>query len=130
MTEDGRQLDDRWVLGWRGLVVTRVEADDGCAVLYFGDTARLTLAPDAGATVSTSLTGERVPASLHALAGLVDKGLLSAVAFTNGTLRLVLDNGYRVDARPSVDGVAWRATSPERSWASRVGGGLDTQLRT
>ena len=112
------ELDDRWLLPFRGLAVTRVVVD-----FQFG------LVLDAGCTVSigglgtlswtsegrTPGTAELRPASQEVAAGLTLFGarVMSAVAFKSGVLRLAFSSGCLLRVTPDPVFEAWTATAPD-----------------
>jgi hypothetical protein len=133
-SESEEELDDRWLLGWRGSSVSAIDVADHCAIISVGDSSVLTIefpALLASADVSSgpvvSLTTDgRVQMSpdLHTLVG---QRILSSVAFKSGALRLVFDAGQRLTVAAADHYEPWRFTGKSgRRWRSLPGGGLAT----
>ncbi|GAA1745123.1 DUF6188 family protein [Nonomuraea bangladeshensis] len=111
------ELEDRWLLPYRGMQVIQI------CVSY-----QLTLLLDSGAQVDVETEAElstlraldRVKARLlpeqqdvaPALT-LFGATVLSAVAFKSGSLRLGFDNGLQLKVKPDVRYEAWSAHGPD-----------------
>jgi hypothetical protein len=118
---DGQQtlteLDDRWILPFRGLVVTQIQVD-----FAFGLTLenRGAVRIESTAVLSWAAAGanpEKIvlePSRQEIAAGLAlfNTTVLSAVAFKPGGLQIAFSNGrlLRVDPDPNYE--AWTANGP------------------
>lgn len=97
-------LEDRWLLPFRGLTVTQVVVDFEFGLILGGD-ARLSIATTA--ELGWAARGERSdsvelhPERQDVAAGLdlFNTSVLSAVAFKSGGLRLVFDDGHLLRVR-------------------------------
>ncbi|MDX3246591.1 DUF6188 family protein [Streptomyces sp. ME18-1-4] len=122
--------EDRWILGLRGLTVTRIGVDHQLS-LGLGVDAWLTLEGPCWLTDGSAGKDGRqetvVPERQDVAAALALFGAMamSAVAFKTGSLRLVFDNGIRLECRADPSFEAWQMTGPEgRCFASLPGGAL------
>lgn len=124
------EREDRWIMGLRGLEVTRISVDYQLSLLLGSDAwvvlegrCRLSQGPAAGDGPQEMLDpGQQDVAAALALFGA---RVVSAVAFKAGSLRMVFDNGLHLgcEADPSFE--AWQVTGPG-DWrcVSLPGGGL------
>jgi uncharacterized protein DUF6188 len=111
------ELDDRWLLPYRGLTVTRICVDHALT-LSFGPDAQVAIESTAILTKGPAAAPLAQPAALepwHQDVGpalmLLGTRVLSRVAFKNGTLRLVLGS-HHLSVRPHPGFEAWKATGP------------------
>lgn len=96
--------EDRWILGLRGLAVTRISVDcqlsllpgAECWVVLEG-TCRLSRGPAGSDGPQEVLDPGRQ--DVAAALALFGAKILSAVAFKTGSLRLVFDNGQQLSCR-------------------------------
>jgi hypothetical protein len=110
--------EDRWLLKYRDLVVTKISIDYRLS---------LQLGPDAEVVIETPAWVSKgsianpasprtwiVPEAQDVTAALPLFGakVVSAVAFKSGGLRLVFDSGLHVNCRPDPAFEAWQATGP------------------
>jgi Family of unknown function (DUF6188) len=130
--DDGQQslteLDDRWILPFRGLLVTQVQVD-GAFGLNLDDQGAVRISNTA--TLGWAAAGARPekvvldPERQDVAAGLVlfNTEVLSAVAFKSGVLRIVFSSGrlLRVDPDPRYE--AWTATGPNGMFIVAMPGG-------
>ena len=121
-SEDEQELPDRWLLGWRGMRVRRVEASERGTVMALGDRSTLDL-PLEGVTLRFASRAHDATATDPLLPDLVGDEVVSSVAFKSGALRVVFRSGLRLDVVASEGRGAWRATGESgRQWGSGVGG--------
>ena len=125
------EMDDRWLLGWRGLRVEEIRVDFRLLLLFGRDVelaveqrASVSLgglkAPGADALVLTPETGD-----VAGVLPLLRATVLSSVAFKSGTLRIVFSTGHHLNVEPSEQFEAWTAAGPGSSrLVCRPGGGL------
>ena len=98
MTRDMVEREDRWILPLRGDTVTRIEPgeqtvfllDSGVRIIV-GEHAYFTKGPITGPDVVRSQLAEFDPDELQKSVGA---HVLSAVGFKDGSLRIVLHNGW------------------------------------
>ncbi|WP_032918162.1 DUF6188 family protein [Streptomyces rimosus] len=122
--------DDRWILGLRGLTVTKICVDHQLSFLMGTDfrvvlegPCRLSHGAAGGKGPHAVLVPERQDVA-DALA-LFGAEVVSAVAFKTGSLRLVFDNGLHLDCQADSSFEAWQLTGPEgRRFVSLPGGEL------
>ena len=114
-SEDEREGEDRWWLGWRGLRVRQVEASGQGSIVHIGERSELTL-PAQGFTLRSASHADDAPTEADAVtADLAGDTVLSCVAFKTGALRVVFQSGLRLD----IQGQAWSAVGESgRSWVS------------
>ncbi|MFY1687039.1 DUF6188 family protein [Plantactinospora sp. WMMB782] len=127
------ERDDRWILPFRGLAVTRIRVDSAfvldlaeVAEVRISNVARLGWVNVADRPDEVRLDPEHQDVS----AGLVLVGttVLSAVAFKSGGLRLVFDDGHLLRVGPHPRRTAWTAIGPDRTLVTSVpSGGLAVQ---
>jgi Family of unknown function (DUF6188) len=130
-----QELDDRWLLGWRGLRVEQLRVDYRL-VLMLGQACELAVeqpgvvavggvrSPDARPVSVVPQTGD-VAAALP----LLHTTVLSSIAFKTGTLRVVFDSGHHLEVHPSADYEAWTAAGPGTAkWVCLPGGALAVWL--
>ncbi|WJV47903.1 DUF6188 family protein [Streptomyces flavofungini] len=122
--------EDRWILGLRGLVVTKISVDYQLSLLLGSDAwvvlegpCRLSQGPAARDGRQEMMDpGQQDVAAALALFGAK---ILSAVAFKTGTLRLVFDNGLHLDCGADPSFEAWQVTGPgDWRFVSMPGGDL------
>jgi Family of unknown function (DUF6188) len=111
------ELDDRWILPFRGLLVTQVQVDFAFG-LNFDDQGAVRISNEV--TLGWAAAGARPekvildPERQDVAAGLAlfNTVVLSAVAFKSGVLRIVFSSGrlLRVDPDPQFE--SWTATGP------------------
>lgn len=111
------ELDDRWLLPYRGLTVTRICVDYALTLSLGADaqisiesTAILSKGP-ATAPLAPPITLEPQHQDVGPALMLFGTRVLSRVAFKKGTLRLVLGS-HHLSVRPHPDFEAWQATGP------------------
>jgi uncharacterized protein DUF6188 len=122
------ELEDRWLLGWRGLLVNQL-----CLSYQLG----LQIGPDVWLSIEERTLIGRVssagpPEAIDPEAGefaaalpLLRTTVLSSVAFKSGSLRVVFSSGHRLDVPPSAKYEAWTATGPGSArWVCTPGGEL------
>ncbi|MGP3965513.1 DUF6188 family protein [Nonomuraea sp. 3N208] len=123
--------EDRWVLGLRGLAVTRIGVDHRLS---------LALGPDVEVVVETAAALSRGPMrgpgveivqllperqDVAGALALFGAQVLSAVAFKTGSLRLVFSNALHVNCRADADFEAWQVAGPgDWRFVSLPGGDL------
>lgn len=110
-----RELDDRWILGLRGM---RVESAafaqfallilEGGAEIAFNDGAVISK----GSVKGDGYSFEFREKADEGLGFLVGAEVLSAVAFKSGSLRVVFDSGWHLNVRSSDDGAYARVRVP------------------
>ncbi|MFD0416856.1 DUF6188 family protein [Streptomyces sp. NPDC127108] len=124
------ELADRWVLGLRGLDVTKISVDYQLSLLLGSDACVVLEAPfqlswgsAAGDGPQDMLDpGQQDVAAALALFGAT---ILSAVAFKTGVLRLVFDNGLHLNCRANPSFEAWQVAGPgDWRFVSLPGGDL------
>ena len=129
-TEEGPvEHEDRWMLNLRGMSVTKIIVDFRLVLVLDSDWEIALETPlnlshgGVHANPSVLLTPESQNVA-PALA-LFGAGVLSAVAFKSGTLRLVFDTGHHLNCSPDPTVEAWQVTGPA-GWrfASLPGGDL------
>ncbi|MEV8321518.1 DUF6188 family protein [Streptomyces sp. NPDC059900] len=109
--------DDRWILGLRGLGVTRITVDyqlsllleAGAEVVLEGP-CRLSQEPSAGERRDQMLDPDRQ--DVAAALALFGAHVVSAVAFKRGTLQLAFDNGTELSCQADPAFEAWQVTGP------------------
>jgi len=112
------ELDDRWILPFRGLTVTQVVVDFEFGLVLGGE-ARVSIAGTANlgwaARGVKPDTVELHPERQHVAAAqaLFSTTVLSAVAFKSGMLRLVFDDGHLLSVAPDPAHEAWTANGPD-----------------
>ena len=126
-----QEMDDRWLLGWRGLKVEQIRVDYRLVFLLGQDTelaveqpASISLGP---VTAPGCQPRQVVPESgdIEAALALLHSTVLSAVAFKSGALRVVFDTGHHLNVRQRTDFEAWTSKGPGSALAvSTPGGGL------
>ena len=112
------ELDDRWLLPFRGLTVTQVVVDFEFTLVLGGE-SRVSVATTA--TLGWAARGVKPQtAQLHRECQDVAAGLalfnarvLSAVAFKSGRLRLAFDDGQLLRVAPDPAYEAWTANGPD-----------------
>lgn len=109
--------EDRWILGLRGLNVTRIIIDDQLSLLLGSDAlvvlegpCRLSQGPAAGDGPQKMLDPGRQ--DVAAAVALFGAEVVSAVAFKAGSLRMVFDNGLHLSCRADPSFEAWQVTGP------------------
>ncbi len=109
--------EDRWILGLRGLEVTKISVDYQLS-LQLGSDAWVVLegpcqlsqgSAGGGSPQQMMDPGQQDAAAALALFGAK---ILSAVAFKTGTLRLVFDNGLHLVCVADPAFEAWQVTGP------------------
>lgn len=124
------ELDDRWLLPFRGLTVTQVLVDSALG-LNLADQGMLRI--DGTAALGWSDRGTRPETvELHPrrqdVAGglaLFNTTVLSAVAFKSGALRFVFSGAHRLEVAPDAEYEAWTVTGPDGMLVvCQPGGGL------
>ncbi|MET9294989.1 DUF6188 family protein [Streptomyces sp. NPDC003077] len=107
--------DDRWILGLRGLAVTKISVDHQLSLLLGTDSrvvleapCRLSHGSAGGKVLYDMLVPERQEVA-PALA-LFGVKVVSAVAFKTGSLRLVFENGLHLDCQADSSFEAWQLT--------------------
>jgi hypothetical protein len=128
---DPVELEDRWLVGWRGLRVEQLRVDYRL-VLVLGDDSEL--AVEQSATVSdhpgkaADVRRARIvpeAGDVAAALPLLRKTVLSSVAFKSGALRVVFDSGHQLEVQPSDEFEAWTGVGPgAMRWVCLPGGGL------
>ncbi|MDG4788965.1 DUF6188 family protein [Micromonospora sp. WMMD1102] len=120
--------DDRWILPFRGLVVTRIRVGSAFG-LDLGEVAGVRISNVARlGWVNLADRPDEVrldPEHQDVAAGLVLFGstVLSAVAFKSGGLRLVFGDGHLLRVAPHPGRAAWTATGPDRTLVTSMPGG-------
>jgi hypothetical protein len=122
--------EDRWIMPFRGLVVTQVQVDgafglnlNDVGAVRISNTAMLGWVRVAAKPDESRFEPERqdVAAGL----ALFNTKVLSAVAFKSGHLRIVFNDGHLLRVSPDERYEAWTATGPDRMLiVSLPGGGL------
>lgn len=110
--------DDRWVLPFRGLLVTQVQVDfafgldlDGKAAIRIANTVTLGWAEAGTRRDIVTLDPERQDVAEGLT--LFNTEVLSAVAFKSGVLRVVFNSGRLLKVDPDPQYEAWTATGPD-----------------
>ncbi|GAA3126158.1 DUF6188 family protein [Streptosporangium carneum] len=128
---DLAELEDRWILPYRGMQVVQVRVSyqltlllDGDAQVNIESAATLTRgplsAPDAEPVQLTPERQEVAPALV-----LFGATLVSSVAFKSGALRLVFDTGTHLNVKPDSQYEAWSTCGPDDlRFVCLPGGGL------
>jgi Family of unknown function (DUF6188) len=128
---DLAELEDRWLLPYRGMQVVQVRVSYQLTLLLDGDvqvniesTATLTSGPlSAPDAKPVQLAPERQEVA-PALA-LFGATIVSPVAFKSGALRLVFDTGTHLNVKPDSQFEAWSIRGPDDlRFACLPGGGL------
>ena len=110
--------DDRWLLPFRGLVVTRITVDFAFG-LTFGGVGAVQISHTATlGRVNVAASPDRIemnPEGRDVAAGLALFGVevVSAVAFKSGTLRIVFGDGHLLSVKPNAHQEAWTATGSD-----------------
>lgn len=109
--------EDRWILGLRGLTVTKISVDYQLSFLLESDAwvvlegpCRLAQGSAAGDVPQEMLDPQRQ--DVAAALALFGAKVMSAVAFKTGSLRLVFDNGLHLNCRADPSFEAWQVTGP------------------
>ncbi|MGW7074645.1 DUF6188 family protein [Streptomyces sp. NPDC054866] len=118
MNESGfAEHEDRWVLGFRGLGVTKITVDYQLSLLLEAGVwvvlegpCRLSPDPSAGDRREKLLDPDRQ--DVAAALALFGANVVSAVAFKTGTLQLAFDNGLELTCQPDPAFEAWQVTGP------------------
>ncbi|MEU4829910.1 DUF6188 family protein [Streptosporangium sp. NPDC023615] len=116
---DPAELEDRWILPYRGMQVVQVRVSHQLTLLLDGDaqvdiesTATLTTgpltAPDAEPLQLAPERQEVAPAL-----ALFGATIVSSVAFKSGALRLVFDTGTHLNVKPDSRYEAWSTRGPD-----------------
>ncbi|MDX6742929.1 DUF6188 family protein [Actinocorallia sp. A-T 12471] len=123
--------EDRWLLNYRGLLITKISIDYRLTLLLGADVevvvecpARISHGPLSNPkNPSTAVVPERQ--DVAAALSLFGAKVLSAVAFKSGGLRMVFDTGLHLNCPADPSCEAWQATGPGQ-WkiVSRPGGDL------
>ncbi|MFB9905095.1 DUF6188 family protein [Allokutzneria oryzae] len=125
------QLDDRWVLPYRGMEVTQVRVDNALTLLLSGG-ALITV--ESAAELSTPDGPVRLLPDRQKVApalALFGAKLTWEIIFRHGALHLGFDNGYHLTVEPDPRFEAWSATGPgELRVVCTPGGELATWGRT
>ncbi|MEU4404140.1 DUF6188 family protein [Streptosporangium sp. NPDC023963] len=128
---DLAELEDRWLLPYRGIQVVQVRVSyqltlllDGDAAVNIETTATLTngslSAPDAEPVQLAPERQEVAPAL-----ALFGATVVSSVAFKSGALRLVFDTGTHLNVKPDSHYEAWSTCGPDDvRFVCLPGGGL------
>ncbi|MEU4540269.1 DUF6188 family protein [Streptosporangium sp. NPDC023825] len=125
------ELEDRWLLPYRGMQVVQVRVSyqltlllDGDAAVNIETTATLTSGPlSAPDAEPVRLAPERQEVA-PALA-LFGATLVSSVAFKSGALRLAFDTGTHLNVKPDFHYEAWSTCGPDDlRFVCLPGGGL------
>ncbi|MEU3163784.1 DUF6188 family protein [Streptosporangium sp. NPDC006930] len=128
---DLAELEDRWLLPYRGMQVVQVQVSyqltlllDGDAAVNMETTATLTSgslsAPDAEPVQLAPERQEVAPAL-----ALFGATVVSSVAFKSGALRLVFDTGTHLNVKPDSHYEAWSTCGPDDvRFVCLPGGGL------
>jgi hypothetical protein len=126
-----REMEDRWLLGWRGLRVEQIRIDFRL-VFILGDSCELaveqvaTLSDQPG-KASDAIEVRIVPESADVAPSLAlfHRTVLSGVAFKSGALRVVFDSGHQLLVEPHPEFEAWTGVGPDTMrWVCRPGGGI------
>ncbi|WP_329091388.1 DUF6188 family protein [Streptosporangium sp. NBC_01469] len=128
---DLAELEDRWLLPYRGMQVVQVRVSyqltlllDGDAQVNIESTATLTSGPlSASGEKPVQLAPERQEVA-PALA-LFGATVVSSVAFKSGALRVVFDTGTHLNVKPDSRYEAWSTRGPDDlRFVCPPGGGL------
>ncbi|MEU3167273.1 DUF6188 family protein [Streptosporangium sp. NPDC006930] len=128
---DLAELEDRWLLPYRGMRVVQVQVSYQLTLLLDGD-AQVTIESTATLTSGSLSAPDAEPVQLAperqevapALA-LFGATLVSAVAFKSGALRLVFDTGTHLTVKPDSHYEAWNTRGPDDvRFICLPGGGL------
>lgn len=122
------ERDDRWILPFRGLLVTQIQVDFAFGLNFDG---RGAVRISGAATLGWAARGSRPetvllnPEQQDVAAGLAlfNTTVLSAVAFKSGRLRLVFDDGHMLGVAADPQYEAWTATGPGRMLVVSMPGG-------
>ncbi|MFJ4091844.1 DUF6188 family protein [Kitasatospora sp. NPDC089913] len=108
--------EDRWIMNLRGLAVTRISVGhqlflhlDSDARVDLGCPFKLTRPVGEGRQDVLLDPGRQ---DVAAALGLFGAKVLSAVAFKTGSLRLLLDNGFRLTSKADPLFEAWEVLGP------------------
>ncbi|MGW3226808.1 DUF6188 family protein [Streptomyces sp. NPDC001157] len=109
--------EDRWILGLRGLAVTKISVDYQLSLLLG---AECWVALEGSCLLSRGPAGTEGPQEVldpgrqdvAAALALFGAKIVSAVAFKTGSLRLVFDNGQQLNCRADPSFEAWQVTGP------------------
>lgn len=109
--------EDRWILGLRGLAVTKISVDYQLSLLL-GSVSWVVLEGPCG--LSQGSAGKDHPQEMldpgrqdiAAALALFGAKVMSAVAFKTGSLLLVFDNGLHLNCRSDPSFEAWQMTGP------------------
>ncbi|WP_149830873.1 DUF6188 family protein [Streptomyces tailanensis] len=119
MNESGFvEHEDGWVLGLRGLAVTKISVDFQLTFLLDSEAWVVVECPfrlGQGSAGSDDLHKMLDPGRQDVAAALALFGakVLSAVAFKAGSLRLVFDSGLHLNCRADPSFEAWQMAGPE-----------------
>ncbi|MGK5638557.1 DUF6188 family protein [Streptomyces sp. URMC 126] len=108
--------EDRWILGLRGMSVTRISVDSRL-VAALGSGWEVAFAAPVRLSLGSAHTNPSVllnPGAQDVAAALALSGakVLSPVAFKSGFLRFVFDTGHHLTCSPDASVEAWRITGP------------------
>ncbi|WP_205473489.1 DUF6188 family protein [Nocardioides sp. SYSU D00038] len=127
MTAD-TELDDRWILGLRDVIVESVDREEFRILIVLADGRTLTI--EGAATLGTLDTTEprtdvwdAQEGEEDTLAHLVGQRVLSAVVFKTGALRLVLSSGTCVRVPADDHYEAWQLSDVDGSMLISLPGG-------
>lgn len=109
--------EDRWILGLRGLAVTKISVDFQLTLLLGSEAWVILECPfrlGQGSAGSDNLQEILDPGQQDVAATLALFGakVLSAVAFKAGSLRLVFDSGLHLNCRADPSFEAWQVVGP------------------
>ncbi|WP_327686248.1 DUF6188 family protein [Streptomyces sp. NBC_00467] len=109
--------EDRWILGLRGLAVTKISVDFQLTLLLGSEASVILECPfrlGPGSAGNDNLQVMLDPGRQEVAAALALCGakVLSAVAFKTGSLRLVFDNGLHLSCRADPSFEAWQVAWP------------------
>lgn len=126
MANEATELSDRWILPLRGSRVTKIGWDDSVRFqleppgeVTVGPGALFTDGPTAATGPGVKNLGQLDHEDVERSCGAQ---ILSAVAFKNGALRVVLDNGWHLNVRAAEPFVPASVTSGGEVIWTRSGG--------